>query len=71
MNRTEKLIKTKMLDRDIETLKEVAELTGIKYLTFLERLKDPSMLRVFEVLSLQEVLGLEDEEVITLIKGEK
>lgn len=70
MNKTEKLIRRKMLERDIESLKEVSERMGIKYLTFLERMKNPSMFRAFEIVSLQDVLDLEDMELLTILKGE-
>lgn len=68
MNEFIKLIKKKMIDAGIENFKDLAKSIGMKYDTLLVRLKDPSSFRVFELISLAEVLGLSDEDIVTIVK---
>ena len=69
MNDFIKLIKKKMIDAGYENFKDLARTIGMKYDTFLVRMKDPSSFRVFEIVSLAETLGLSDEEIVTIVRG--
>ena len=70
MNEIVKLIKKRMIDAGIDNFKELAKSIGMKYDTFLVRIKDPSSFRVFEIVSLAEVLNLSNEDVLLIVKGE-
>lgn len=69
MNEFTKLIKKKMIDAGIENFKDLAKSIGMKYDTFLVRMKAPSSFRSFEIVSLAEVLGLSDEEIVTIVRS--
>ena len=69
MNDFIKLIKKKMIDAGYENFKDLARTIGMKYDTFLVRMKDPSSFRLFEIVSLAETLGLSDEEIVTIVRG--
>lgn len=69
MNDFIKLIKKKMIDAGIENFKDLAKSIGMKYDTLLVRLKDPSTFRAFEIVSLAEVLGLSDDEIVTIVRS--
>lgn len=70
MNESIKLIKKKMIDAGIDNFKELAKSIGMKYDTFLVRMKSPSSFRIFEIQALAENLGLTNEELLLIIKGE-
>ena len=70
MNNVIKLFKRKLIDKDIDDFKDLAQMTGIKYDTLLDHLKRPGMFRTFELRALDEVLEFEDSELLLLIKGE-
>lgn len=70
MNKTEKILKQKMLDCDVASFKNAAQMAGIDYQTLLTRLKNPGMFRLYELLSLANVLRLTDEDLIAIFKGE-
>lgn len=63
-----KMIKKKMIDADLYNYKDLAWAIGMKYDTFLVRLKDPGSFRVYEIKSLEEVLDLSDEDVLKLLR---
>ena len=65
-----KLFKIKMIEKNFDSLKDLAKQTGIKYDTLLDHLKRPGMFRAFEIQALNEVLEFEDSELLLLIKGE-
>ena len=69
MNDFIKMIKKKAIDAGIENYKDLAKSIGMKYDTFLVRMKDPSSFRAFEINSLAEVLGLSDEDIVTIVRG--
>ena len=70
MTEFNKTIKKKMIDAGLESSKTLAKETGMKYDTFLVRMKDPATFRVYEIRMLAEVLNLSNEELIDLIRGE-
>lgn len=70
MNEFIKVIKKKMIDAGIDNFKELAKAIGMKYDTFLVRIKDPSSFRVYEIKALAENLSLTNEELLLIVKGE-
>ena len=70
MDRITKLLKRKLIDRDINDFKELSKMTGIKYETMLDHLKRPGMFRTFELQALNDVLEFSDEELLLIVKGE-
>jgi hypothetical protein len=70
MDNMTKLLKRKLIDRDINDFKELSRKTGIKYETMLDHLKRPGMFRAFELQALNEVLEFSDEELLLIIKGD-
>ena len=65
------LFKRYMIERHIENLKELSELTGIKYRTLLDRMEKPQTLRVYEIEALNKILMFRDEDVLAVMRGEK
>ena len=70
MNEKIKLIKKKMIDAGIDNFKELAKAIGMKYDTFLVRMKDPTSFRLFEINALTEILNLSNEDILLIVKGE-
>ena len=70
MNEFIKVIKKKMIDAGIDNFKDLAKSIGMKYDTFLVRMKDPSSFRIFEIVMLAETLSLTNEELLLIVKGE-
>ena len=69
MNEFIKVIKKKMIDAGIDNFKELAKEIGMKYDTFLVRVKDPSSFRIYEIKALAENLSLTNEELLQLLRG--
>ena len=65
------LFKRYMIERHIENLKELSELTGIKYRTLLDRMEKPQTLRVYEIEALNKILMFRYEDVLAVMRGEK
>lgn len=66
MNEFIKVIKKKMIDAGIDNFKELAKAIGMKYDTFLVRVKDPSSFRIYEINRLADCLNLTSEELLLL-----
>lgn len=66
MNEFIKVIKKKMIDAGIDNFKELAKAIGMKYDTFLVRVKDPSSFRIYEINKLADCLNLTSEELLLL-----
>ena len=62
------LFKRYMIERHIENLKELSELTGIKYRTLLDRMEKPQTLRVYEIEALNKILMFRDEDVLAVMR---
>lgn len=69
MNEFMKTIKKKMIDAGIDNFKELAKAIGMKYDTFLVRMKDPGSFRTYEIRALVECLNLSNEDIIDLVRG--
>lgn len=64
-----KMLKKKMIDASLDSFKELAKAIGMKYDTFLVRLKDPGSFRAYEIRMLGEVLSLSDDEILQIVRG--
>ena len=51
-------------------LKELSERTGIKYLRLQEHIKNPGSFRKYEIKMIVDELGISDEDLVLLIRGE-
>ena len=70
MNQVEKMIKRLMIDHEIKSLKQLAYLAGMKERTLSKHIANPSMFRVGELTSLDEVLNFGDDDWLVL-RGRK
>ena len=59
-----------MIDAGINNFKELAKEIGMKYDTFLVRIKDPTSFRVYEITALAKILNLSNEDLLLIVKGE-
>lgn len=62
------LIKSYMLGQRIDSIKELANKTGIDYQTLREHIKRPELFRTYEIRTLNEVLNFNDEDLLILVK---
>lgn len=69
-NEIKRLFKRYLLDKYIDSLKELADMAGIEYRTFLLRMENPALFRAYELKALDEVLNFTPEDLIFLVKGE-
>ena len=69
MQKIKWMIKSYMAINQIESLRELAEITGIKYTTLMTHLSCPSQLRAYEIAALDEALHFEDADLIVMIRG--
>lgn len=65
------LIKTYMCRHHIESLKELAEMTGFTRRLLNDRINYPQNLKLFELAALDNVLHFSDEDLLELIRGIK
>lgn len=68
-NETKRMFKRYILDRYIDSLKELADMAGIEYRTFLQRMENPGLFRAYELKALDDILHFEDADLFQLIKG--
>lgn len=68
MQKIKWMIKSYMALNRIESLRELAEITGIKYTTLMTHLNTPSQLRAYELAALDGVLHFEDADLIIMIR---
>lgn len=68
-NETKRLFKRYLLDKYIDSLKELSDMAGIEYRTFLLRMENPALFRAYELKALDEILNFTTEDLVFLIKG--
>lgn len=68
-NETRRLFKRYTLEAYIESFKELAQMAGIEYRTFLQRMENPGLFRAYELKALDDILHFEDADLFQLIKG--
>jgi hypothetical protein len=66
-----KLFKRYMLDADLDSFTQLAKETGIDYQRLNKRIANPNSFTVFELISLDDVLHFDDEDLLKLIRGEE
>lgn len=54
----------------IDSMTELADLTGIARRTLYDRIKEPWTMKVFELKALDDVLHFSDEDIVRLSRGE-
>ena len=65
----ERMFNIQMALADIPSYQELAKRTGIECTRLRKHIHNPSMFRLFELKSLDEVLHFSDEDLLTLVKG--
>ena len=68
-NETKRMFKRYILERYIDSLKELPDMAGIEYRTFLQRMENPALFRAYELKALDDILHFEDADLFLLIKG--
>lgn len=58
-----------MVTQHIESFKELAERSGIKYQTLNAHVKAPEQFRMYEIKALDKILTFRDEDLLTLMRG--
>jgi len=61
-----KIFKKYMAVEGIADFKELSKQSGIKYQTLLDHINKPSLFRVFEIQSINDVLHFSSEDLITI-----
>lgn len=64
------LLKEYMARNHIDTMAELASLIGMTRKTLYDRIANPNTLRVFELMSIDEVLHFSDEDMARLGRGQ-
>ena len=64
------LLKKYMVEQHIDSLAELSNRTGIARRTLYDRIQDPTTIKVFELVALNDVLHFADEDMLRLAKGE-
>ena len=64
-----KMLRLYMIEADINNFSELSRETGIDYQRLNRRIADPHSFTVFELISLDDVLHFDDEDLLKLIKG--
>jgi hypothetical protein len=65
------LLKKYMAEAHIETIAELADITGIPKRTLFERIRNPSALRLYEVEAMDKVLKFNDCDIVKMIRGKR
>lgn len=63
------LLKRYMVEQHIDSLAALSRMTGIAKRTLYDRIKDPSTLKMFELIALDEALHFSDEDMVKLARG--
>ena len=58
-----------LVQNHIESFRELAKMTGIKYKTLLEHIASPELFRMYEIAALDKVLIFSDEDLLILVRG--
>lgn len=64
------LIKKYMCEQHIESIAELAKLSGMTRRILYDRINNPETLRLYEVTALDGILHFTDEDKLKLISGE-
>lgn len=64
-----KILKLYMIEAEIDNFTQLAKETGIDYQRLNRRIADPHSFTVFELISLDDVLHFEDDDLLKLIRG--
>lgn len=64
-----KMLRLYMIEADINNFSELSRETGIDYQRLNKRIADPHSFTVFELISLDDVLHFDDEDLLRLIRG--
>ncbi len=65
------LIKLYMAQNHIDSISELARLSGLSRRLLYDRINDPASLRIYEIKNLDDVLHFSDEDMLFLMRGEK
>ncbi len=65
------LIKLYMAQNHIDSISELARMSGLSRKLLYDRINDPATFRVYEIKSLDDVLHFSDEDMLFLLRGEK
>lgn len=65
------LIKLYMAQNHIDSISELARLSGLSRRLLYDRINDPASLRIYEIKNLDNVLHFSDEDMLFLMRGEK
>lgn len=65
------LIKQYMAAQHIESLSELARMTGLTRRKLYDRINDPKTFRMYEIIALDEILHFSNEDLLFLMRGEK
>ena len=68
-NETRRLFKRYTLEAYIESFKELAQMAGMEYRTFLSRLENPELFRAYELKALDDILHFSTDDLLRLVKG--
>ena len=63
------LLKQYMAQAHIDSMEELAESTGISKRTLYNRIDNPRTLRIYELVSLDDVLHFTNDDLVRLAKG--
>lgn len=63
------LLKQYMAQAHIDSMEELAESTGIAKRTLYNRMDNPRTLRIYELVSLDDVLHFTNDDLVRLAKG--
>lgn len=63
------MIKEYLCKARIESISELAKMTGITMRTLYDRISKPETLRMYELIALNDVLHFTDEDLLKLMKG--
>lgn len=58
-----------LVQNHIESFRDLAKMTGIKYKTLLEHIASPENFRMYEITAIDKVLSLRDEDLLILVRG--
>lgn len=68
MHKIKWLIKSYMALNRIESLRELANITGITYTTLMTHLNNPGQLRAYEIKALDNALHFEDADLLVIVR---
>ena len=65
------LIKQYMAAQHIESISELAKLSGLSRRLIYDRINDPKTIKIYELIALDEILHFSNEDLLFLLRGEK